>query len=145
MRKNAHSGSSQLNIGLNPNSTAMKKYLPFTALLLTALTLVACGGSSADDEVTNETITLSENNSKQYTFEDESIYGQDYKLEISSNTNGVNVELSRVADCDSSSAPVKSYVQTCRIKKDGIIKITNPTGPGAGADELVTVKITRKY
>jgi hypothetical protein len=124
----------------------MKKIAQFAIYSLLAIGITACG--SGDDASVNETIRLTESGSTasiEYKFPDESLYGTEYEIEISTNNYGVNIELSRIELCDNSTVPIKSYVKTCRITKDGILKIINPVEPGAGGDEVVTVKVKRKH
>jgi hypothetical protein len=114
------------------------------ALSLLALALAACGGSNQETLV-DETVTLAEGESATYNFRDQSLYGTEYDFEVSTNNNGVSIELSRIDLCDNTTAPIKSYYKTCRITKDGILKVINPIGPGAGGSEAVRIRVKRDY
>jgi hypothetical protein len=103
------------------------------ALSLLALALAACGGSNQETLV-DETVTLAEGESATYNFRDQSLYGTEYDF-----------ELSRIDLCDNTTAPIKSYYKTCRITKDGILKVINPIGPGAGGSEAVRIRVKRDY
>jgi hypothetical protein len=114
------------------------------ALSLLALVLAACGGSN-EETLVDETVTLAEGESATYTFGNQSLYGTEYDFEVSTNNNGVSIELSRIDLCDNTTAPIKSYYKTCRVTKDGILKIINPVGPGAGGSEVVKIRVKRDY
>jgi hypothetical protein len=121
-----------------------RKSTKIAVLSLLTLVLAACGGSN-EETLVDETVTLAEGDSATYRFGDQSLYGTEYEFEISTNNNGVNIELSRIDLCDNTTASIKSYYKTCRITKDGILKIINPVGPGAGGSEVVKIRVKRDY
>jgi hypothetical protein len=59
------------------HSKVHSKKILVSCLLACAAAMTACGGSN--DDPVNETITLADGEARIYTFEDESLYGSEWR------------------------------------------------------------------
>ncbi len=117
------------------------------SVLLASVVLAACGGgdggsssssSSNSNVLANEPRQLAEGQYVSYSLEPGS-----YTMEATASVNGITVSWVGGTACSNSGNDVKTYKGSCTLSQKGQVTIMNPTALGLGADEVVTVKITR--
>ena len=114
------------------------------SVLLASVILAACGGgdggsgSGNSNVLANETRQLAEGQYVSYSLEPGS-----YTMEATASVNGITVSWVGGTACSNSGNDVKTYKGSCTLSQKGQVTIMNPTALGLGADEVVTVKITR--
>lgn len=118
----------------------MQKFL--CAVVLATFALAACGGGGGDGDgatvVANTTLKIAEG--QYYSF---SLEPGSYTVQATASVNGMTVQWVGGNNCSDSGNDVKTYQSSCTLSQKGQLTITNPTTLGLGAEEVVTVKITR--
>lgn len=118
----------------------MKAWVP---ILLSACVLAACGGGGGGNSGSSNTV----HNVLQVIPEGDNyvvaLPAGNYHARITSNPNGVTINWVGGTSCSNYTSEVKTYTGDCKMSAPGQLVIGNPTMLGLGADESVTVVITK--
>ncbi|MBE0505030.1 MAG: hypothetical protein IBX46_12995 [Desulfuromonadales bacterium] len=113
--------------------------MKFFLVLLSVITLTACGSGGGDDEndpIVNEQRTLGDGTLISYA-----LPAGTYSLEAtSSGPNGLSVEWVGGASCINANE-VLTYKNNCKLTMAGQLIISNPSTFGLGPSEIVTIKV----